>query len=176
MSVEEFAQKYMGKRAELINGEVYEYMPTSPRHAKVVSRATIYLGRYSMENEAGDVLTGEPGYIIRSGEGENVRAPDVAFIRKERVPEEGWGAGFCTVMPDLVVEVVSPHDSYPQLRQKVDQWLSAGVQVVWVIDPERQVVEIWRPDGTLKELQADEILTGDPVLPGFQVVVKELFE
>ncbi len=175
MTAEEFAQGYMGKRAELIDGEVHEYMPTNPRHAKVVSRTTIYLGRYAYENGLGDVLTGEPGYIIRSGESESVRAPDVAFIRKERIPEEGWGEGFCTVIPDLVVEVISPSDSYPQLRQKIDQWLSAGVQVVWVIDPERRVVEIWRPDGTVKELKENDTLTGAPVLPEFQVAVKELF-
>ncbi len=176
MTVDEFAQHYLGKRAELINGEVVEYMPTSPLHAKVVSRTTVYLGQYALQHKAGDVLTGEPGYIIREGNQESVRAPDVAFVRKERVPQEGWSEGFCTVIPDLVVEVISPSDSYRQLRQKVEQWLSAGVQVVWVVDPERRVVEIWRPDGTLQTLHENDTLTGDPVLSGFQIRVGELFE
>ncbi len=176
MTAEEFAQHYMGKRAELINGEVYEYMPAGHRHGEVSLSIGSRIFQFVKRNRLGKAYGAETGFILRTAEGESVRAPDVAFIRKERIPEAGWSEAFCPIAPDLVVEVISPSDSYPQLRQKIDQWLSAGVQVVWVIDPERRVVEIWRPDGTLKELKENDTLTGEPVLPDFQVVVKELFE
>jgi Uma2 family endonuclease len=105
-----------------------------------------------------------------------VLAPDIAFIRRERLPEGEFPPGFCSLVPDLVVEVVSPHDSYADVQAKAREWLAGGVAVVWVVDPKRRVVEVWRSESDRQRLGENEILTGAPVLPNFQISVRALFE
>jgi Uma2 family endonuclease len=105
-----------------------------------------------------------------------VLAPDAAFIRRERLPEGDLPSGFCPIMPDLVVEVVSPNDSETAVREKVNEWLTGGVSVVWVVDPQRRIVEVWTPDGPHQSLSEGDWLSGEPVLPNFRVPVREVFE
>lgn len=68
-----------------------------------------------------------------------------------------------------------PSDSYSELRDKVDEWLQAGVQVVWVVDPQRRVVEVFQPDQPLRVLREGDTLTAEPLLPGFTINISELF-
>jgi Uma2 family endonuclease len=82
---------------------------------------------------------------------------------------------FADLAPDLVVEIASPNDAYTELRDKVDEWLQAGVQVVWVVDPQRRTVEVFQPDQPIRVLREGDTLTGDPVLPDFQLPLSELF-
>lgn len=177
MSVEEFEREYTGKRAELWRGEVREYMPASSRHGIVAMNVGIDLGSYVRQNKLGRTFAAETGFVIRTSAGESVLAPDAAFIRAERLSEEGFAKGFSRVVPDLVVEVVSPDDSYNEVRAKVGEWLAGGVQVVWVVDPERRVVEVWQPPQNLTQtLTERDILRGEPVLPGFELPVCVIFE
>jgi Uma2 family endonuclease len=131
---------------------------------------------FAKQHQLGTAFAAETGFIVRTPQGESVLAPDAAFICRERLPQGEFPAGFCTVIPDLVVEVVSPSDSYADMRQKVDEWLAAGVSMVWVVDPQRRAVEIWQPGETPQNLGEQDLLLGDPILPGFQLPVKELFE
>ncbi len=176
MSVAEFERHYLGKRAELWRGEVREYMPAGPKHGKVAARLTVRIGAYLLNTREGELFAAETGFILRTPAGESVLAPDVAFIRKERLPEGEFPAGFCPIVPDLVVEVVSPSDSYADVREKVSEWLAGGVPLVWVVDPQRRVVEVWQAEGQVRTLSENDTLTGKPVLRGFQVQVAELFE
>ncbi|MEN3001566.1 MAG: Uma2 family endonuclease [Armatimonadota bacterium] len=176
MSVEEFERLYLGKRAELWRGEVREYMPASARHGQIAMRLGARIDRHAEQQKLGVAFAAETGFVVPRGEEHDVLAPDVAFIRKERLPEGEFPPGFCHIIPDLVVEVVSPNDPYSELRQKVADWLAGGVPLVWVVDPERRVIEVWRAEGLVQTLREGDVLTGDPVLPGFQLKVSELFE
>jgi Uma2 family endonuclease len=176
MSVEQFEQGYYGKRAELWRGEVREYMPTGPKHGKVTARLTISLGSYLLATGEGDLFAAETGFIIRTPQGESVLAPDIAFIRRERLPDGEFPPGFCSIVPDLVVEVVSPRDSYADVQAKAREWLAGGVAVVWIVDPQRRVVEVLQSENERQLLGEGEILTGAPVLPNFQISVRALFE
>jgi Uma2 family endonuclease len=104
-----------------------------------------------------------------------VLAPDVAFIRRERIPEGGLPSGFCPIVPDLVVEVVSPHDTARAVHEKAREWLAGGVQVVWVVDPQRRTVTVWDSHGQAQTLTERDTLYGAPVLPNLQIAVRELF-
>ena len=95
-----------------------------------------------------------------------VRGPDIAFIRRERVPHPS-PAGFAAFPPDLVVEIRSPSDRPGDMLGKVGDWLAAGTRLVWVIDPERRLAHVYRQDGTQSTVDATEPLTGEDVLPGF---------
>ncbi len=177
MSVEEFERAYTGKRAELWRGEVRDYMPAGNRHGEIALSVGAEIRAFVRQYRLGKTYAAETGFVIRTSEGESVLAPDAAFIRAERVPEGGFGKGFARIAPDLVVEVVSPDDSYNAVREKVSEWLAGGVQVVWVVDPERRVVEVWQPPQNLTQvLTENDVLRGEPVLPGFELPVRVIFE
>jgi Uma2 family endonuclease len=126
------------------------------------------------ERRRGITVAAETGFRLRTAWGESVRAPDVAFIRAERLPNP-LPQTFADLAPDLVVEIASPNDAYTELRDKVDEWLQAGVQVVWVVDPQRRTVEVFQPNQPIRVLREGDTLTGDPVLPDFQLPLSELF-
>ncbi len=84
--------------------------------------------------------------------------------------------GFMPIAPDLVVEVVSPHDRYSDVRLKIDTYLEYDVRLVWVLEPRRRTVTIHRPNGTTTVLAGKDALDGEDVLPGFQVSVAALFD
>jgi Uma2 family endonuclease len=176
MSAAEFERAYWGKRAELWRGEVREYMPAGPKQGKVALNIGAEIRAYARRGNLGVAFAAETGFIVRTPAGESVLAPDAAFIRRERLPEGDLPSGFCPIVPDLVVEVVSPNDSETTVREKASEWLTGGVSVVWVVDLQRRIVEVWTPDGLHQSLSEDDWLSGEPVLPNFRVPVREVFE
>ena len=82
-----------------------------------------------------------------------MRKPDVSFVRKERLPEGLTSEGYLYIPPDLAVEVVSPNDLAYQVDHKVDEYLNAGVPLVWVINPESRKVFIHRRDMSVSVLR-----------------------
>jgi len=103
-----------------------------------------------------------------------VRAPDTGFVRKDRLPARLTGKYFPGA-PDLAVEVVSPNDRADEVQDKVQDWLSHGTQLVWVVEPRTRTVIVYRPDGTANVLQADGTLDGEDVLPGFRFPLQRLW-
>lgn len=104
-----------------------------------------------------------------------VRRPDASFIRAGRLPAGRPFEGFCTVTPDLVVEVVSPNETFYTIDGKVRDYLAAGVPLIWVVNPDIRTVSIFRADGSAARVIATGTLSGEDVLPGFTCRVAELF-
>ena len=119
-----------------------------------------------MTTEIGFVLTDDP---------DTVRAPDLAFIRNERLPAAEVEHRYFRGAPDLAVEVTSPNDSYSEVREKVAEWLEHGTRRVIVVDPRRRNVTVHRPDGTVTDLGIDDTLDGEDVVPGWQLAIRDLF-
>lgn len=176
MSVEEFERAYMGKRAELWRGEVREKMPASRGHGRIALSIGAEIHQFSKRHGLGEAYAAETGFRIQTPEGASVLAPDAAFIRKERISPDLPDEGFVRIAPDLVVEVRSPDDALPALQEKAREWLAGGVQLVWLIDPIRRVVEVWRSDGQTATLSDSDILSGEDILPGFEMPVQELWK
>ncbi|MGH7678876.1 MAG: Uma2 family endonuclease [Gemmatimonadaceae bacterium] len=105
-----------------------------------------------------------------------VRSPDGAFIRAERLPPGGLAAGFVKLAPDLAIEVLSPSESASELEEKLDDYIAAGMPLIWVIDPDRRTVMIVSPGAPLRWLRTGDSLDGGDVLPGFVCLVSDLFE
>jgi Uma2 family endonuclease len=103
-----------------------------------------------------------------------VRKPDVSVYKKERFTREHLMEGFVSIPPDLAVEVVSSNDEYAEVNEKVEEYLAAGVALVWVIDPENELVYIYRADGSVARLRKHDELSGENVIPGFTCKVAEL--
>ncbi len=175
MTAEEFEQRYFGKPFELIRGAVHETMPAGFEHGAISLNLGSELRSYVKRYRLGVVNGAETGFVLITSRGQSVRAPDVAFTRQERLPNERI-RGFSRIVPDLVAEVVSPTDTPEAVQEKVQEWLEAGVQMVWVADSEQRTITVYRADGTAETLTENDTLTGEPVLPGFQLPVSEVFE
>jgi Uma2 family endonuclease len=105
-----------------------------------------------------------------------VFVPDVAFISENRLPPPEQRKRFAEATPNLVVEVISPHDRTSETNNKVLTYLELGVEIVWVVDPGRQIVTVWTPDQVARIVQRDGDLDGGDVLPGFRLPVASIFD
>jgi Uma2 family endonuclease len=163
-----------GKRYELIDGELREMAPTVNWHGEVESNLVIRLGGHVQAHGLGRVSCGETLFIVRRNP-DRVRAADIAYIRQERVPPLEARQHIMEVTPDLVVEILSKSDTIEEISDKIDDWLGAGVQMLWSVDPFRRTVTIYQPGRDPTLLGEHGILEGDPVVPGFRCPVAEIF-
>ena len=164
----------VGRRLELVKGKVYEMAPAGGRHGSIAMNTGIILGSHVRANSLGRVFAAETGFILRR-EPDTVRAPDAAFIAQSRLPADGIPDSFIELAPDLVVEVVSPNDRRREVREKVEEWLNAGVRLVWVLYPVTRTATVFRSPDDITHLAEDDLLDGEDVVPGFSCRLGELF-
>jgi Uma2 family endonuclease len=150
---------------ELIRGVLVVREPAGWRHGLVAMNLGVEIGVHARRTGAGRVFAAETGFQLAS-DPDTVRAPDVAFVTRERVPVTET-TGYAAAAPDLAVEVLSPGDRPGEVLAKVAEWLSAGARLVWVVDPERRLARVYRHDGSESIATADGALDGEDVLPGF---------
>ena len=160
-------------RADLVRGELRMIPPPSGRHGALVYAIAKRLGDHVESRELGAVLIGASFELLALPR--TVRAPDVAFVRAERLSAGGIGAGFMQVAPDLVVEIISPSETRARLREKLDDYRASAISLVWLIDPRTRGVTVIEADHPVRRLSDEEILTGGDVLPGFACEVAALF-
>ncbi len=159
-------------RCELLRGDLVMMSPAGFEHGRIVIRLGSRLEQFVEQQALGVVTGAETGFHI-ARDPDTVRAPDVGFVRADRLPA-GTIAGFFDGPPDLAVEVLSPDDRPRKVAAKVQDWLTAGCQAVWVVDPAEQTVTIHRQGATVQVLHASDVLRDD-VLPGLQLSVAEIF-
>ena len=97
--------------------------------------------------------------------------PDVVHSGRGRLPNEELPSGDLRLSPDLVVEVVSPNDTVYELDTKIEEYLAAGVRLVWVINPEARIAVIHRLDGSMAKVREGQELSGEDVVPGFRCLL-----
>lgn len=161
-----------GKRTELVRGRMIVREPAGYRHGDVAMAIALAIGHFLRSHALGRLLAAETGFVLSTSP-DTVRAPDVAFVRHERIPDP-VPRGFARFAPDLVVEVLSPDDRPREVLEKVADWLTAGTQLVWVIDPERRTGRVYRSEGTESLLSESDALDGGDVLPGFSCRLSEI--
>ena len=166
-------RRFPNKRVELVDGRLIVCEPAGFRHGRVAARLAHILMAHVDANDLGIVCAAETGFVLRRGP-DTVRAPDVAFISKQRLPEPE-PVSFAEFAPDLAVEVLSPDDRPGEVLAKVADWLRSGSRLVWVVDPARQTVRVYADDGAEATLRGEARLEGGDVLPGFICEVKSLF-
>jgi Uma2 family endonuclease len=163
-----------GYRYELVAGELRRMTPAGWKHGMVGGRLVPLLGEHVRKHDLGAVLLAETGFLL-ARDPDTVRAPDIAFIRKERIPVSEPDEAFWPGPPDLAVEVVSPGDTAKEIDDKVTNWLDAGTKAVWVVSPAWRTVTIYRSATDIKVLPARDELLGDDVVPGFRCSLRDLF-
>ena len=147
--------------------------PAGFEHGRIVALVSAPLIDFVKEHALGVVTGAETGFQI-GHDPDTVRAPDVAFVRAERVPPAPT-PGFFQGPPDLAVEVLSPNDRASDLLAKVQHWLDAGCRAVWVVDPARHTVSVYRRGAEMVVFGTADELAGDDVVPEFSLPVAEIF-
>jgi len=160
------------KRVELVRGVLVVREPAGFRHGAVSATLTRLLGHHVDAHRLGRVLAAGTGFKL-AADPDTVRAPDLAFVRRERLPEPEL-LGYPALAPDLVVEVLSPGDRPGETLAKVGEWLNAGSRLVWVVDPTRRVVHVYRQDGSEALIADRAVLNGEDVVPGFECSLASL--
>ncbi len=162
------------QRYELVKGDLYEMAPAGGRHGSVARRIAQRLGIYADSLQLGEVFAAETGFILRR-EPDTVRAPDASFVAAGRLPEGELPTSYIELAPDLAVEVVSPSERTPEVRDKVADWLLAGTRLVWVIYPATRSVTVYRSLEDFENLSEEGSLDGGQVVPGFSCQIRDLF-
>ena len=163
-----------GYRYELVKGELRTMTPAGFDHGAIVMNLAGPLSAHVRLNGLGVVCGAETGFRLAS-DPDTVRAPDIAFVRRDRIPASGRPVGFWPGAPDVAVEVLSPSDTVFAVDEKVAAWLAAGAAAVWVVNPQRRTVTIHRAAGAPRTLSERDTLDGEDIVPGFRLSVTHVF-
>ena len=164
-----------GWRYELVKGELIRMSPAADEHGQVTMNVAGPLFSYVKTNHLGVVYAADTGFKLESNP-DTVRAPDVAFMSNERLKLADKPRSFREGAPDLVVEVLSPSDRMTKVEAKVAQWLGTGALMVWVVNPKRRTVAVYRSETEIVVLTEKDTLDGADVVAGFQIAVADLFQ
>lgn len=160
------------KEYEIVNGIPEERPMAGARHGNTIARLITRISNYVEPRNLGEVYSPDTTFII----GRNQRLPDLGFVATHRIPEEGQPQGIWDIAPDLAVEVISPNDVYAKVAQKVDDYLEAGVQQVWLVLPEQKSITIYRSPFDITVFQDEMELVSEDLFPAFRCPLSEIFK
>jgi Uma2 family endonuclease len=158
---------------ELVDGKVIQMSPVGRKHARIAIKLAALLYNHVAPRKLGEVYGTDAGFIFPNGK--TVRAPDLMFISSARIASDLPDEGFLQLVPDFAIEVISPDDRFTEVVRKAESYLSVGVKLIWVVQPDGEAVHVYRPSAPVQVFHAGDILTGEDVLPQFTIEVREIF-
>ena len=160
---------------ELVRGKVIPVCRPLNEHGLLVHRMSVRVGNFVEKHNLGRCFTGDSGVFLER-DPDTVRGPDFHFVRADRWPGKEALKSYLTVAPDLCVEIISLNDNHKDLEQKISEYQAFGVKRVWVIDPKSCTARVYRGDVKRPEIiPAAGSLSGEDILPGFELTLKDLF-
>ena len=163
-----------GLRSELVRGEVRRMAPAGNVHGRMAINVSTPLDQHAKAHNLGVVYAAETGFKIADNP-DTVRAPDVAFVSRERVEAVGDAEGYWPGAPDFAAEVISPNDTYSEVEEKVADWLRAGTRMVVVVNPRGKTVTVRSSEKDIMILTEEDTLDGGEVVPGWRLPVAAVF-
>ncbi|HKI35369.1 MAG TPA: Uma2 family endonuclease [Gemmataceae bacterium] len=164
-----------GDRYELVDGHLVEHN-MSTLACWIAGELLAILRNYCRAQRLGWVFPADTTFQCFPGRPNLVRKPDASFIRIGRFPYEQLPTqGHTPIAPDLLAEVVSPNDVFEEVLTKVQEYLGAGVRLVWVVSPATRTVLIYRADGSIGGVREGGELDAEDVVQGFRCPVRDLF-
>jgi Uma2 family endonuclease len=163
-----------GLRRELVRGELRTMTPAGSEHSNISIELGAELRNYVKTAGLGRVFGEQAGFRL-TAHPDTVRAPDAAFVSRERVEAVGLPKGYWPGAPDLAAEVISPTDSSRMVKEKVSEWLAFGTRMVLVLDPDDRTVTVHRSGQQPRVLGPDDVIDGEDVVPGWRCLVRALF-
>ena len=173
ITAEQFFEMSFDGPVELVRGEIVELTRPDQSHGNVCFEVALAIANWARIRQAGRVTTNDSG-IQTQQDLDTVRGADVAFFNTSQLPQGKLPRGKITVAPVLCVEVLSPSNTWTEMRRKIEEYLSAGVREVWIVDPEIRTVEVFRRDTPAALHASDQQFTSQE-LPGFEVPVSDFF-
>jgi Uma2 family endonuclease len=161
-----------GTKYELIDGIPVE-RHVSRESSRTNVRFAIVIAQFVLAEGLGEIYDAEVQVRAFRWNPSLVRKPDLAFVDRSRA--QPGDSGYLEIAPDWVLETVSPNDGVQEVREKVEMWLRAGVRMVWVAYPPQREITVYRPGARPQLLTADDEISGEDVIPGFQCPVADLF-
>ncbi|MCE9524474.1 MAG: Uma2 family endonuclease [Planctomycetales bacterium] len=158
---------------ELVDGKL-RTRPMGAKSSWIGGRIYGYLFTFLVEHPIGHIFNPDCGYTCFPKN--TLRKPDASFVRLGRLEDEVIPNGWIQIPPDLAVEVLSPGDVADEMDEKVQQYLKAGVRLVWEVHPASRTVIVHRLNGTIAALNETDSLDGEDVIPGFNVPLAKIFE
>ena len=163
-----------GGHYELIDGELKE-RKASVLTSLISAHVSGMLSNHCRALNLGWILSSKLGYRCFPWKPDRIRLASVSFFRADRVSKERLSEDFCSIAPDLAIEVISPDHRIGEVDSKVQDFLRAGVKLVWVVHPGVKAVQVFRADGSGSWLRASAELSGEDVIPGFRCQVDAFF-
>lgn len=160
------------KEYEIVNNQPQEKKPSGPQHSRIWVSLAGHLGQYLRDNPLGALY----GVFTAFQIGTNERMPDLSFVSFDRFPPEGETEGNWKIAPNLAVEVITPTDTFDSIDIRLGEYLSAGVQQVWLISMQQKKLALYRSITNVTYFaEADELISED-LFPGFRLKLGELFQ
>jgi Uma2 family endonuclease len=172
---EELCRNHRDLKFEMTaKGELIIVPPTSPESGWRNSDINFEVVKWSKKDKTGIVFDSSTMFTLPNGA---KRSPDVSWMTKEKLeslsPSERQK--FSRVVPDFVIELVSPTDNLSDAQAKMEEYIENGVRLGWLIDPLEQKVHIYRANGETEILDNPEKVSGEDVLPGFEFDVRQIW-
>jgi Uma2 family endonuclease len=161
---------------EIIDGQVVELPPMSILASRVASRLIGKLGAYLENNPLGEALT--ETLVRLPMPADRNRRPDVAFVTAQRIaeaPPQPGSDNAWDIVPELMVEVISPHDLTEEIMERLGDYWAAGARLVWVVYPTQRLVYVYQSLRQVRILGEADELDGGEVLPGLRIPIASLF-
>lgn len=175
MTLEEFYAYHPDDRKyELQAGFVLSEPHPGGRHGRVCLRMALLLESFVDARELGFAFIGEAGYLLAL-DPPTVFIPDVSYLSRARGQKQVAATTPFHGAPDLAIEVLSPSNRAGEIGRKVAAYAAAGCPLVWILDPKRRTVTVHEGLAASRVLWEEDVLDGGSVIPGFSVLVRELF-
>lgn len=177
LTIEEFERlpDLDASRLELVRGRLVREPPAGFEHSHSGFDLGAKLWLYVRERGLGMVAGADGGFILAE-DPPTVRAPDVSFVVRARIPASGPPRGYFPGAPDFAIEIVSPSNTSREIDEKVTDYLEAGARLVWVVWPGSRTVVVHRRGREPRTYMVGDELDGEDVVPGFRIAVGEIFE
>jgi Uma2 family endonuclease len=155
-------------------GDIIFMPPTGGETSKHNFSLIVRLGIWAEKDGTGVGFESNALFVLPNGA---KRSPDISWVKSDRWNElpEGERKSFPHICPDFVVELRSPSDSVKELKEKMEEYIENGAQLGWLIDPIQKKVYVYRPNAEVKELDNPASISGDPLLKGFVLDLKDYF-
>ncbi|MCX7966931.1 MAG: Uma2 family endonuclease [Armatimonadetes bacterium] len=160
-------------KVEIVGGELKIMTPAGLEQEDVGAILVAHLVNYVIPKKLGRIYMSQAGFRMPNGD---LRAPDVSFVRTEKLPSGRSPKKFGHFPPDLAVEILAEDETPEDYAAKVQEYLDWGVTLVWVVDPNTHTVWVHRKGREPKQLTENDELDGEDVISGFRMPVRVLFE
>ena len=148
--------------------------PAGGRHGRVTVRINKLLAIHVDDNDLGATFAAETGFLLAT-DPDTVRAPDGAFLVKDKMAKVQDDSGFLPYAPDLAVEVVSPSDTFAEVEKKAFMWLDFGTNLVLIVEPLSKTVHAYRSRKNIVVLRSNDVLDATDTVAGWKVQAADFF-